>query len=41
LLEIDIYPHTESASTRGLPNAVELTEEEIIATPREETNTPT
>ena len=31
LLEIDIFPHIESASKRGVPDAVEICEDEIIA----------
>jgi hypothetical protein len=31
LLEIDIYPHSETASKRGVPDPVEIAEDEIIA----------
>jgi hypothetical protein len=31
LLEIDIYPHAESASRRGRPDSIDITEEELTA----------
>jgi hypothetical protein len=36
LLEIDLFPHAETASKRGVPDAVEITEDEMVATPQAE-----
>jgi len=33
LLEIDVYPHPDPASKRGLPDAVQITEAELCADP--------
>lgn len=34
LLEIDLFPHSETASKRGVPDAVEITEDEITTPPQ-------
>jgi hypothetical protein len=36
LLEIDLYPHPDTASKRGVPDAVEIAEDEIVAPPSAE-----
>ena len=35
LLEVDLFPHSEPASKRGIPDAVEITEEELITGPQQ------